>query len=133
VQWLGKPILIGHSLGGLVARKWLAELNGNNRVRGIITLGAPHGGSKTAVFGPGDLARSIRPGGSLVASLKKLPPLPGLPCVSLVSPGDNDVLPPSSLIPPEGWKLCLTPALPHFVMLFSPQTAAILLEELRAI
>jgi len=134
VQWqAGRPILIGHSLGGLLARKWLAEYNGSGRLRGIITLGTPHGGSKTAVFGAGTLARSVRTDGSLVASLRSLPPLSNFPCASLVSPDDNDVLPASSLIPPEGWSMRLTPALPHFAMLFSPQTAAILLEELRAI
>jgi len=132
-----KPILIGHSLGGLLARKWLADYNGsdheNIRIRGIITLGTPHGGSKAAVFAPGALARSIQPDGSLVTFLRSLPPLPHLPCIGLVSPGDNDVLPSCGLIPPEGWKMRLTPALPHVVLLFCPKVATILLEELRAI
>jgi pimeloyl-ACP methyl ester carboxylesterase len=128
-----KPVLIGHSLGGLLSRKWLAEYNGNDRVRGIITLGTPHEGSKMAVFGPGALARSIRPNGSLAASLRDLPPVSNLPCASLVSPEDEAVLPSSSLIPPQGWNMRLTPPLPHFSMLFSPRTVAILLEELRAI
>jgi pimeloyl-ACP methyl ester carboxylesterase len=129
----GKPILVGHSLGGLLSRKWLAEYNGIDRVRGIITLGTPHGGSKVAVFGLGALARSIRPAGSLAASLRELPPISNLRCTSLVSPGDSLVLPASCLIPPQGWNMRLTPALPHFFMLFSPRTTAMLLEELRAI
>jgi pimeloyl-ACP methyl ester carboxylesterase len=128
-----KPILIGHSLGGLLSRKWLEEYNGNERVRGIITLGTPHGGSKMAVFGPGALARSIRTDGSLVLSLRGLPPAAHPPCTSLVSPGDNEVLPASCLLPPPEWNMRLTPILPHFAMLFSPQTAAMLLEELRTI
>jgi pimeloyl-ACP methyl ester carboxylesterase len=127
-----KPILIGHSLGGLLARKWLAEYNGEDRVRGIITLGTPHEGSKAAVLAPGELARSIRPNGSLVASLRELPPI-SLPCTSLVSPADEAVLPSSALIPPQGWNMRLTPPLPHFSMLFSPRTTDMLLEELRAI
>jgi pimeloyl-ACP methyl ester carboxylesterase len=128
-----KPVLIGHSMGGLLSRKWLAEYNGNDRVRGVITLGTPHEGSKMAVFGPGALARGIRPNGSLVASLRDLPPISNLPCTSLVSPEDEAVLPSSSLIPPQGWTMRLTPPLPHFSMLFSPRTAAMLLEELRTI
>jgi len=126
-----KPVLIGHSLGGLLSRKWLAEYNGS--ICGIITLGTPHRGSKMAVFGLDALARSIRTDGSLVASLQSLAPVSNLPCTSLVSPGDGVVLPHSCLIPPQGWKMRLTPPLPHFAMLFSPRTAAILLEELRAI
>ena len=39
-------ILIGHSRGGLVARKYLAS--GDERVRGLITLATPHRGSRMA-------------------------------------------------------------------------------------
>ena len=39
-------VLIGHSRGGLVARKYLAR--GDERVRAVITLASPHGGSRMA-------------------------------------------------------------------------------------
>lgn len=128
-----KPVLIGHSLGGLLSRKWLADYNGSDRVRGVITLGTPHGGSKMAVFAPGALARSIRPDGLLVAALRDLPPAVDLPCVSLVSTEDEAVLPASLLLPPQGWTMRLTPPRMHFSMLFSPRVAGMVLEELRAI
>ncbi|MDR2055717.1 MAG: hypothetical protein LBQ10_07615 [Desulfovibrio sp.] len=126
------PVFLCHSLGGLLVRRWLAENGGRPAgTRGVITLGTPHGGSKMAIFAPGSLARSIRPDGSLVAALRKAAPLEGLPCVSLVSPVDEAVLPAARLLPPSGWTLRLTPPVPHFFLLFNPAVAAMVLEELR--
>lgn len=124
------PVLVCHSLGGLLARKWLADFQAEERISGLITLGTPHGGSKMAVFAPGALGKSIRPCGTLVAALKEARPLQKTPCVSLASPADEAVLPHSNLIPPQGWRLRLTPPLPHFSMLLSPRTTALVLEEL---
>ena len=46
-------VLIGHSMGGLVAREWVEhpELN-NKRIIGLITVGTPHGGSSWASMPP---------------------------------------------------------------------------------
>ena len=55
-------ILIGHSRGGLVARKYLAC--GDKRIRSLVTLAAPHQGSKMAQW-----AEYITPLTSLVSSL----------------------------------------------------------------
>ena len=155
----GAPILIGHSLGGMLARKWLAEYDGSSRIRGVITLGTPHGGSKMAVFALGALGQSLRPSSvqlwrdtssgiafareagqkSPARPRKSSPSSPDvkaehclLYCSSLISPADGVVLPASLLLPPEGWNLRLTPARHHYAMLFCPATAAILLEEIRA-
>jgi pimeloyl-ACP methyl ester carboxylesterase len=43
----GSIILIGHSRGGLIARRFLQD-NNNAFVRGVITIGAPHRGSTMA-------------------------------------------------------------------------------------
>jgi len=43
--------VIGHSKGGLVARRWVQHLGGVKRVRSVITLGTPHHGTPTAVAG----------------------------------------------------------------------------------
>ena len=128
----GAPVVVCHSLGGLLTRKWLDEYKSKDRLRGLITLGTPHGGSKMAVFALGALARSIRPDGALIASLRRAEALDGLPCVSLVSPEDEAVLPARSLLPPQGWKMVVTPPRGHFSMLISPLTARIVLEELES-
>ena len=128
-----RPVLIGHSLGGLLARMWLGKDAASGRVQGLITLGTPHGGSKLAALAFGALAKSLKPDGALITALGEAPPIQEVPCTSLVSPEDEAVLPAGSLIPPQGWRMRLTPPLPHFAMLFSPRAAVILLEELRRI
>jgi pimeloyl-ACP methyl ester carboxylesterase len=55
-------VLIGHSRGGLVARKYLAC--GDKRIRALVTLATPHRGSKMAQW-----AKYITPLTSLVSSL----------------------------------------------------------------
>jgi pimeloyl-ACP methyl ester carboxylesterase len=46
-------MLVGHSMGGLVAREWTENrtLKGD-RIAGLITVGTPHGGSSWAVLPP---------------------------------------------------------------------------------
>ena len=54
--------LIGHSMGGLVARYYVQRLDGDARVHTLVTLGTPHGGTKAARLVPHRLARQLRPG-----------------------------------------------------------------------
>ncbi|MFE1437226.1 esterase/lipase family protein [Streptomyces sp. NPDC058739] len=42
-------IVIGHSMGGLVARYWLGPLGGAEDCRALITVGTPHGGAPKAL------------------------------------------------------------------------------------
>ncbi|RYE94905.1 MAG: alpha/beta fold hydrolase, partial [Oxalobacteraceae bacterium] len=51
--------IVGHSMGGLVARAWMRGC-GTARVARIITLGTPHHGTALAGFGPGANARQMR-------------------------------------------------------------------------
>lgn len=126
-----KPVLIGHSMGGLVARRWLAHADNEKRVAGLITIATPHEGSKLAAVGRGRITASLRPEGSLTVSLRGAKK-PDIPCVSLVSPVDVMVQPAASLVPPENWKMCLTPPCGHYPMLFSRKVIGMVLEEIRA-
>ena len=45
--------IIGHSMGGLVARHYVQHCDGNKRVQSLITLGSPHHGTPTALLGVG--------------------------------------------------------------------------------
>ncbi|MGW4053423.1 esterase/lipase family protein [Streptomyces sp. NPDC004779] len=67
----GRVIVVGHSMGGLVARYWLGPLGGAPDCRALITLGTPHRGAPKALnilvnglrFGPlnfGDTAEVLR-------------------------------------------------------------------------
>jgi pimeloyl-ACP methyl ester carboxylesterase len=44
-----RVIIIGHSMGGLVARFWLGPLNGASCCKALITLGTPHRGVPKAL------------------------------------------------------------------------------------
>ena len=120
-------ILVGHSMGGLVARAYLRR-HGAARVKLLVTLGAPHGGSELARFGIGESARQMRPGSAWLAALGA----PPVDTLTVFSAHDNYVLPPVNLELP-GAQRCTLAYLGHLAMLFSPRVAAALLERLSAV
>ncbi|MEO7069476.1 MAG: alpha/beta fold hydrolase [Nostocoides sp.] len=67
--------IIGHSLGGLVARYYVTRLGGDERVHTLVTLGAPHSGTYAAYAWPSALGSQLRPGSGLVRELQR--PAPG--------------------------------------------------------
>ena len=122
-------VLVGHSMGGLVARAYLRRY-GAAQVRLLVTLGTPHGGSELARFGIGESARQMRPGSAWLAALAESA-LP-VETLAIYSAHDNYVLPPSLLELP-GARCCVLDRLGHLAMLFSPRVAAALLERLSAV
>lgn len=62
--------LVGHSLGGLVARWYVQELGGEHYVDHCVTIGTPHDGTYMAYLGLGETAREMRPGSSLLRRLR---------------------------------------------------------------
>lgn len=52
--------LIGHSMGGVVSRYYVALGGGAPRVRSLITLGSPHGGCDLSVFGVGRPVKELK-------------------------------------------------------------------------
>jgi triacylglycerol lipase len=66
--------LIGHSMGGLIARYYVQRLGGDARVHTLVTLGTPHAGTLPAYLVPHRLARQLRPGSDLVAELAEPAP-----------------------------------------------------------
>lgn len=67
--------VIGHSLGGLIARYYVQRLGGDERVHTLVTLGSPHGGTLTASVLPFKLFRQLRPDSDLYTELSL--PAPG--------------------------------------------------------
>lgn len=61
--------VVGHSLGGLIARYYVQQLGGDERVHTLVTLGTPHEGTLTAHLLPVQLCRQLRPGSDLYAEL----------------------------------------------------------------
>lgn len=116
-----KPILVGHSLGGVIIRCWLAEPGNADRVQGVLTLGTPHRGSSLAALAFGTLGKSLRPSNPFFADLAAREKDYPFPCVSLVTACDEMVLPQASLIPPgKNWQMRITPTCSHVGMIFRP-------------
>jgi triacylglycerol lipase len=68
--------IVGHSLGGLVARYYVQCLGGDEAVDTLVTLGTPHHGTRVAQLAPlTRLARQLRPGSGLITELSG--PAPG--------------------------------------------------------
>ena len=61
--------VIGHSLGGVIARYYTQCLGGDARVHTLATLGSPHAGTVAARLLPVPLTRQLRPGSTLIAEL----------------------------------------------------------------
>ena len=61
--------VVGHSLGGLIARYYVTRLGGDERVHTLVTLGTPHAGTYSAYALPSQLCRQLRPGSELMREL----------------------------------------------------------------
>jgi pimeloyl-ACP methyl ester carboxylesterase len=116
---------LGHSLGGLMARRLAAEPDFCGRTRCVVTLGTPHQGSALARLAVGKLGRSLTPESRLFGCLNALPDPPGARLVALASPVDNLVVPDGGLMPDRpGWELELTEPVSHVAMLYAGATVA---------
>lgn len=61
--------VVGHSLGGLIARYYVQRRGGDRHVDSLVTLGTPHGGSLLAHALPTPLVRQLRPGSPVLREL----------------------------------------------------------------
>jgi pimeloyl-ACP methyl ester carboxylesterase len=88
--------VVGHSLGGLIARYHVQRQGGDARVESLVTLGTPHSGSVLAHLLPTALIRQLRPGSPLLRELAE--PAPGCrtPVTAVYSDLDQVVLPAAS-------------------------------------
>ncbi|MFI6699476.1 esterase/lipase family protein [Streptomyces sp. NPDC050509] len=68
--------VVGHSLGGLIARYYVQRMGGDSRVRTLITLGTPHEGTTAVPLADAHpVVRQMRPGSPVIEELRQ--PAPG--------------------------------------------------------
>ncbi|KJK58731.1 esterase/lipase family protein [Saccharothrix sp. ST-888] len=77
VEWArqahgGAPVaLVGHSLGGLIARYYVQRLGGDELVDTLVTLATPHEGTTAALLPtPFPITRQLRPSSALMSELR---------------------------------------------------------------
>ena len=86
--------VIGHSLGGLIARYFVQRLGGDRHVHTLVTLGTPHQGTQLAWAAPLlPLVRQITPNSSLIKELSEPAPECRTRFIAFYSDIDHLILP----------------------------------------
>jgi triacylglycerol lipase len=110
--------LVGHSMGGLVARAYLAA-HGEGRVDRLLTLASPHSGSVLSRLGIGTNARQMETNSPWLKALWRS--RPAIPAVAVRTTHDNFVMPQDNQRLPGAVDVELR-GLGHLALLFSPRT-----------
>ena len=105
--------LIGFSMGTLISRYYLQELEGHRRADAFFSISGPHAGTWTAWFYPGEGVRQMRPGSHFLRELDaSVGRLGEMPITCYWTPFDLMILPATSCKWPRGEEV-LIPSLIH--------------------
>ncbi len=126
------PLVVGHSMGGLVLRAWLRQTRAPERVHRLVTLGTPHQGTWLARWGHTRNALQMRIGSPWLQALAQDSPRAWhRHWVCFYSNADNIVFP-SCHAMLEGADNRLLPGLAHVQMVHAPAVRAAVLALLEA-
>ena len=121
--------LIGHSMGGVVARYYVTLAGGDPVVRNLVTLGSPHWGTDVSAIGVGHPTRELLFGSKLVARLSSAAPPEHTRITTILS--NADALVPAALQPPiPGAERIVYDDLGHVALLGSRRVARAIIEKL---
>ena len=123
--------LVGHSMGGLIARYYVERLGGARKVNVCVTVGSPHHGSLLSRLAPGTNAKQMRPGSEFLRDLNRFEHLvTETRFVSIWSTFDNMTVPPTtSMLGGHATNISID-YLGHLSMLYSPNVARLVWENL---
>lgn len=116
-----KVHLIGHSMGGIIARNYLQIRGGAQKVDRCILIGTPNSGSRLAALALSPLATSLLPDSELLQRLKAAPMPATARVTALYSRHDTIVLPPENATLKGVENIELT-GISHTTLLYSSQT-----------
>ena len=88
--------IVGHSMGGLLARYYIEFMGGDKRVSHCVLLGTPNAGSKLAPFALTPLGRDLMPGSDFLTELNTVQLSTKVNYVTIFSHHDNLVIPAES-------------------------------------
>jgi len=124
-----KVHLVGHSMGGMIARNFLQLRGGADKVASCTLIAAPNHGSKLAPFALTPLGRLLLPGSEFLRRLAAAPLPPEVRITSLYSRHDNMVLP-WEAARQEGAANREFSGMGHMTVLYHPEVFAALLDAL---
>ena len=113
--------LVGHSLGGLVARWYVQELGGHKRVAQTISLGSPFGGTERARRFRFLVGADLHRTSPVLARLRARAHEHDVPHTSIVADDDAMVVPADSAVFPRGEVVVLR-GRGHNSLLFDPES-----------
>jgi pimeloyl-ACP methyl ester carboxylesterase len=115
--------VIGHSMGGVVGRYYVALAHGDGIVRNLVTLGSPHAGTDLSAVGIGHPARELLLGSALLARLAAAPP-PSSTRVTAIWSRADALVPGAWQTPLPGAEVIVYDDLGHVALLGSRRVAA---------
>jgi len=123
------PVLLCHSMGGLVARDWLREGRNHQRIARVVTIASPHHGTWLGRHARSGSGLQMQQGNAWLAALADTEEPALLTRFSCwYSNCDNVVFPASTATLPWADNR-LVVGLPHVAMAFDPQLMAEVLQE----
>lgn len=90
---VNKVNLVGHSMGGMIARNYVQLRGGHDKVEHLICLGSPHHGSKLATFSVDPLGKLLIPNSDFLQRLNSAPIPENIRLTNIYTNKDNMVLP----------------------------------------
>ena len=123
--------LIGHSMGGLIARYYVEQLGGASKVNVCVTLGTPHHGTALSRLAWGTNGKQMRPGSAFLADLNRFEHISKeTRFVSIWSTFDNMSAPRTTSILGGDATNVSVDYLGHLSMLYSPSVARLVWQNL---
>jgi triacylglycerol esterase/lipase EstA (alpha/beta hydrolase family) len=124
-----KVQLVGHSMGGIIARNFVQLGDGAEKVARCILLAAPNHGSKLAPFALSPLGKLLLPGSDFLQQLAGAPLPAGVQFTAVYSRHDNMVIPFESGQLPEAENVALA-GIGHASLLYHPRAFETLIDAL---
>ena len=123
--------MVGHSMGGLIARYYIDRLSGAGKVNVCVTIGSPHHGTLLSRLAPGTNAKQMRSGSEFLTDLNRLEHInKGTRFISIWSTFDNMCVPPTSSILGGNAENISLDYMGHLTMLYSPKVAKLVWDQL---
>lgn len=123
--------LFGFSMGGLIHRVYLQEMEGWRRVNKFVTVATPHRGTMTARLASHQAGLQMRPDSDFIMQLNHdLSPLERVRFTSVWSPFDLTIVPANSSVLPVGKsKRVWSPA--HGIMMYDTNVMRVVAQLLK--